>query len=68
MGTFDDSKIRKARKPKNCVCCRAPIEVGEQYLSYQIGLRNMLPVRLSCARSRIERWRCAALLAERHPA
>ncbi len=71
MGTYDDSKIRVARKEKPCAhCYKVTIPAGARYLDYKLGQRHSLPVALECAiktkytNSEQLRYRCAALAAE----
>ena len=49
MGTYDDSKVRRARTDKTCVACRKQIYSGTEYLDYRPGMRVHTPVHLRCA-------------------
>lgn len=45
MGTYDDSKIRKARKPHRCNgASLCEIKTGEKYLDYKAGMYNSVRV------------------------
>lgn len=65
MGTYDDSKIRVARKARSCAQCAAVIAKGQRYLEYRAGQRNTVVVDLDCARYRRQGgglwYRCAAV-------
>ena len=49
MGTFSDSKIRKACTPKVCDGCKDNIAKGELYLDYKLGQRWSVPYHIGCA-------------------
>jgi hypothetical protein len=56
MSTKALSKIKTARKPAKaesypCDECGSAIFPGQEYFSYQIGLRSSVPFCLKCARS-----------------
>ena len=61
MGTYDDSKIVKARKMHKCDKCGASILVGDEYLSYKLGLKWNVAVHLDCAMKAHSGYRCRAL-------
>jgi hypothetical protein len=61
MGTFDHSKLRQARTDKTCVACHKQIHAGTRYLDYRPGLYWHVPLHISCALQRAERYQCAAL-------
>lgn len=49
VGTYDDSKYVIARKCHRAHCCPTPIEKGERYLVFKLGLRNDLKVHEKCS-------------------
>jgi hypothetical protein len=61
MGTFDDSKIKVARKQHKCDGCRGHVLPGDEYLSFKLGQRWSVAVHLHCAMSPHNRYRCRAL-------
>ena len=49
MGSFQSSKIVKARKAHQCHRCGAQISQGTRYLNYKLGMYYSLHLCLSCA-------------------
>ena len=72
MGTYEDSRFRKARKPYSCKGCGGMIRVGERYLSYMHGLVYRHHVCTRCAVKQNAdgqpRYHCAVVISElNHP-
>jgi hypothetical protein len=67
MGTYSDSAIVTARKPKTCAECKHTIEAGQRKLNFKVGLKRQVEVHASCATNAFRKrgdWRCAVIERE----
>lgn len=48
MSTYEQSKIKTARKDWQCHRCRCVVRKGQQYFSYQVGQRSSYGYCLTC--------------------
>ncbi len=50
MGTYGDSKIRRAMRVYDCACgCGAQVRKGDRYLDFKIGMKRRQVIALPCA-------------------
>lgn len=68
MGTYTESKYRKARREFVCRHCEGSIEKGDKYLSYALGQRNRISICEDCSKRRdvfgYLYYECAAVCEE----
>ena len=61
MSTFENSKIRTAKKRWTCAECVAAINVGQEYLEYEIGPTRALRICHQCVAKSPKLWDCRAV-------
>lgn len=54
MGTYQDSKYRKARRRYVCARCGKGIPAGFEYLAYAAGQRNTIKICMRCSVKRVQ--------------